>query len=88
MVADIITTNMLHSYIADRPCTPEDLSKMKYLGMVLKETLRLFPIVPCMTRITDQELVVEGKRIPPNTDLYLHTFTLHRDERWFPDAAK
>ena len=74
--------------LADRPCTTEDLSKMKYLGMVLKETLRLYPIVPCMTRITDQELIVEGKRIPPNTDLYLHTFTMHRDERWFPDAEK
>jgi len=73
---------------ADRPCTPEDLSKMKYLGMVMKEALRLYPIVPCMTRITDQELVIEGKRIPPNTDLYLHTFTLHQDERWFPDAKK
>ena len=83
-----INLKVPNELFSDRPCTPEDLSKMKYLGMVMKEALRLYPIVPCMTRITDQELVIEGKRIPPNTDLYLHTFTLHQDERWFPDAKK
>jgi cytochrome P450 len=44
---------------SDRPATVEDLSRMKYLGNVFKEALRLYPIVPCLSRISDEDIVIE-----------------------------
>lgn len=40
----------------DRPVEPEDLPKLKYTEMVLKETVRIFPGAPVVYRAVKEDL--------------------------------
>lgn len=47
--------------------TYEDIMKLKYISGVFKETLRLFPPIPNITRENDEEMTICGYKIPPKT---------------------
>lgn len=71
--------------------SPERLKETKYLDYVINETLRLKPSVPGgLARVTPpQGLQVDDDiYIPGNTIVSVPTFTIHRDERYFTNAAK
>ena len=42
----------------------EDLSKLDYTTMCIKETLRLHTIVPFIGKLSSEDVVVDGYRIP------------------------
>ena len=44
----------------DESLTMESLDQLKYLEMIIKETLRLFPIASLMVRRLNSELVLGG----------------------------
>ncbi|KAM5129710.1 cholesterol 24-hydroxylase-like [Mantella aurantiaca] len=70
---------------AKRDIEYEDLAKLPYLSQVLKETLRLYPSVPGTSRLTSEELVIEGVRIPKNSSVLVNTYVTGRMEEFFPD---
>lgn len=84
---EIIKTN---EELDGQPLTFEALQKMKYLDMVLSETLRKWPPIFTLDRRTTKQYWMEtedGQKalIKPNDILWLPTFAIQRDERYWPN---
>ncbi|XP_069786651.1 cytochrome P450 27C1 [Narcine bancroftii] len=67
----------------DTTPTAQDLSKIPLVRCVLKETLRLFPVLPGNGRITQEDMVVGGYFIPSGTQLALCHYTTSHDSEVF-----
>ncbi|XP_036612561.1 sterol 26-hydroxylase, mitochondrial [Trichosurus vulpecula] len=67
----------------------KDFSHMPLLKAVLKETLRLYPVVPINSRInTDKEVIIGDYLFPKNTQFVLCHFVMSRDPDTFPSPEK
>ncbi|XP_075215342.1 cytochrome P450 4C1-like isoform X2 [Lycorma delicatula] len=75
---------------SDREVTMEDLNRLSYLDRIIKETLRLFPSVPCIIRklYSDLDLGHEGYIIPATTNVVVLPYTLHRNSKYYPNPEK
>uniref|UniRef100_A0A8C4M345 Cytochrome P450 family 27 subfamily A member 1 n=1 Tax=Equus asinus asinus TaxID=83772 RepID=A0A8C4M345_EQUAS len=64
----------------------KDFAHMPLLKAVLKETLRLYPVVPVNSRvITEKEIEVGGFFFPKNTQFVLCHYVASRDPSIFPE---
>lgn len=68
----------------DRYVTPEDLKQMKYLECALKESQRIYPSVPFVSRNCTEPFTVGGVTLPKNSVVQIATYFLHRDPKVFP----
>lgn len=71
----------------DQTITTEDTTKLVYLEQVLKETLRLFPVLPVVFReLQDDIKIISGNHVlPKGTTCYIAPLFIHRDCDLYPN---
>ncbi|XP_054724723.1 cytochrome P450 4C1-like [Uloborus diversus] len=68
-----------------KPVTEECLKQLKYLDCVIKEAQRLFPPAPYIGRELQEDVEVDGFKIPKGTTCMLVIYMLHRNKECFPN---
>ncbi|KAI3376954.1 hypothetical protein L3Q82_000194 [Scortum barcoo] len=66
--------------------TADDVPQLPLIRGLVKETLRLFPVLPGNGRVTQDDLVVGGYFIPKGTQLALCHYSTSLEEENFADA--
>ena len=75
----------LDRVIGDRPACSADLEKLTYTRLILKESMRVMPVVSILGRTSLVPMELAGYQIPAGSGLYVSQFLTHRDPRWYDD---
>eukprot|EP00554_Chaetoceros_debilis_P007788 CAMPEP_0194078408 /NCGR_PEP_ID=MMETSP0149-20130528/4818_1 /TAXON_ID=122233 /ORGANISM="Chaetoceros debilis, Strain MM31A-1" /LENGTH=607 /DNA_ID=CAMNT_0038759675 /DNA_START=6 /DNA_END=1829 /DNA_ORIENTATION=+ len=77
--------------VGDRAPTLEDIKEMKYLRLVISESLRMYPQPPLLIRRAREENIIPaggGGREATcirGMDMFLALYTIHRDPKYWPN---
>ncbi|XP_075166042.1 cytochrome P450 6g1-like [Haematobia irritans] len=73
----------------------EDIGKLEYMDMVVSETLRLYPVLPVLERVCNQEHMgsyslkpYSDFSIPSGMSVYISTYGIHYDPKYWPNPTK
>ncbi|XP_012062915.1 PREDICTED: cytochrome P450 4C1-like [Atta cephalotes] len=66
----------------------KELSQLKYLERVIKETLRIFPSVPLIMRKLKEDVKLDSYTLPKGTLVVLAIMLTHRSSEIWPDPLK
>ncbi|XP_037033787.1 cytochrome P450 4C1-like [Bradysia coprophila] len=71
----------------DVDVTVDDLDKLLYLDMVIKETMRIFPTVSLIARHATGDIQLRDFTIPAGCSIGIDIFSLHRSKKFWGDKA-
>jgi cytochrome P450 len=66
----------------------DDLPRLRYVEMVLAESMRLFPPAWAMGRSARSDFQLGEYSLPAKTTVLISQFVTHRDARYFPDPLR
>ncbi|XP_044289356.1 cytochrome P450 3A24-like isoform X1 [Varanus komodoensis] len=70
------------------PPTYDAVMQLEYLGMVLSETLRMYPVLPRLTRDCKRSVQVNGVTIPKGTLVTIPVYILHLNPEYWPEPKE
>ncbi|XP_016527093.1 sterol 26-hydroxylase, mitochondrial isoform X2 [Poecilia formosa] len=74
---------------ADRVPSAAEVTAMPFLRAVIKETLRMYPVIPINSRIIKEKPVaVGGYQFPENTGFTFCHYAISHDEKTFPEPYR
>jgi len=78
----------LSAVIGDGPLDPSHLEKLVYLDAVIKESLRLRPIAPVVSRLLKAPFQVGPYLLPPGTRVTLSVWLTHQRKDLYPEPER
>ena len=75
----------LDEVLAGRLPTLEDMPRLEYTGMVLAESMRLYPPAWAMGREVLEDVAIGPYRLQKGTMVFFSQYIVQRDPRWFPE---
>ena len=68
--------------------TDEDLHKMPYLDMCMKESMRLYPAVIVLGREAIHDVEVQGIKLPKKSTVNIPVYHMHHFAEFFPEPER
>jgi cytochrome P450 len=78
----------LDEVLEGRAPTVEDLPRLRYTDMVVKESMRLYPPVWAFGREAVEDCEIGGYHVPAGTQLVMSQWVMHRDPRYYERAEE
>ncbi|KAJ8940827.1 hypothetical protein NQ318_003075 [Aromia moschata] len=89
-VQELIVQEINH--VLPDPNTPpsyNDLQELKYMERCIKESLRLYPSVPFISRTLEEDIVVStGHTLPKSSMANVNILDIHRNPKIWPDPER
>jgi cytochrome P450 len=74
--------------LGGRPPAFEDLPRLRYTLQVIKESLRLYPVIFMLARAPTRDLDIAGYRLPKGQMVLMPPYLIHRDATFFPEPER
>src|SRR5438093_3785680 len=72
--------------LGDRPAASDDVPRLRYLEMVVRESMRLYPVAGFLFgREAVEEVELGGYTLPRGSWVFIAPYIVHRDKRLFPN---
>lgn len=78
----------LQQVLGSRHPTVAEIPRLRYTEMVIKESMRLFPVVWALPRVALNDCEIGGYHVPAGTSVTVSQWVTHRDARYFENPKE